>query len=509
MIELLWWLALFLLLVVVAAAVWVLSFEVRSYLGMKRLEKQGAKAVYVPFAGIGKYLRGNPADSDQMQMFRDLLEENKEQDMLTFNHPDKVTSLSILLKDELLREFFVKESEVARKVEAIENHYFGFLFKSGHAAKEERAIYAKWFSYENLKAVSEKAHGLAFQGLLQVGRELPQQQGWNIIDLKKQLMKVNLQIMNALLLGEVDLPGADLAALDHMVEEYCKLNSACLAHKWNLLSRGFLHRHNLLATTRAANKILGPLSELAWAIYQHRKSQGPRSFPNILDLLIQHNDSLEKEKKAPMPKEEIVSHIILMKFAAEHTTMDTFLSGLVSICKNPQLVQRLDKAVERVCKGDRRGAVVRFEDASEDTEIVQFRKEILRKHGGAPFPLWRVFTKETCIGKYRFKPGDGVGYVCSLMSTISKHFENPDVFDPDRMAQKKVEALQKSALVPYGMGGRICLGKAQADLMIDVLLVSFFRVFECERDPGCSEKLTWTVGYGYQNPTLKVKPRYN
>ena len=509
MIGILWWLACFLLLVVVAAAVWVLSFEVRSYLAMKRIEKQGAKAVYVPFTGIGKYLAGDPKDNDQMKMLRDLVEANKDRDIITLNHPDKISSLSLLLKDELLREFFVKESEVANKVEAVENHYFGFLFKSGHVAKEERAIYAKWFSYENLKVISEKAHQMAFEGLLEVGRSLPQPSGWNVIDLKQPLMKVNLRIMNTLLLGDIDLPGVDLSALDRMVEEYCKLNSACLVHKWNMLSRGFLHRHNLLATTRAANRLLVPLSKMVWDIYQHRKAQGFRTFPNILDLLIQHNDNLEREHKPAMPKEEIISHIILMKFAAEHTTMDTFLSGLVNLCKNPQLVRRLDKAVGQVCKGDLRGAVVKFEDASENTEIEQFRREILRKHGGAPLPLWRVITKETCIGKYRFKPGDGIGYVCSLMSTVSKHFDQPDVFDPDRMSKKNVESLQRSAFVPYGMGGRICLGKAQADLMIDVLLVSFFRVFECESDPACSERVTWTVGYGYQNPTLKVKPRFN
>ncbi len=498
-----------LLLVVVAAVVWVAFFEAQSYLAMKRLEKQGAKAVYVPFRGIGKYLAGDPKDPDQMKLLRDLVEEHRDRDMLTFNHPDKVSSLSILLKDELLREFFVKESEVAHKVVAVENHHFGFLFKSGQAAKADRAIYAKWFSYENLKLVSEKAHALVFEGLLEVGRSLPRPQDWNLLDLKQPLMQVNLRIMNSLLLGEVDLPGLDLSQLDRLVEDYCKLNSACLAHQWNLLSRGFLHRHNLLASTRAANRLLQPLSELVWRVYRHRKAQGPRPTPNILDLLIEHNASLERQGQPPMAREEIVSHIILMKFAAEHTTMDTFLSGLVAVSQNPQLVQRLDKAVDQVCQGDLHGAVVGFEAASENPEVVRFRKEILRKHGGAPLPLWRVFTKETCIGKYRFKPGDGVGYLCSLMSTVSKHFDQPEVFDPDRMGQDKLQQLQRSAFVPYGMGSRICLGKSQADLMIDVFLVSFFRAFECQADPNCSPKTAWTVGLGYVHPTVKVKPRFN
>ena len=510
MIGILWWLCEWMLYLVLGFLVWRLSFEVQSYLGIKRLEKQGAKALYVPFVGITKYLAGDPKDKDQMNMFRKLLEDNKDEDMITFNHPDKVKTLSFLLKDDLLREFFSKESEISNKFFVVDNFPFGFLLKPHAEARADRSIFTPFFSFENLKLVTEKANHIIFEGMLQIARELQNQSDWNTVDLKNKFKQLHYKTMNALLLGDIGMSESLADRFNTLVEHVNILMAVSMGNYWNLFFKGFLHRHNLLPTTRRANKLLPELSKIILDLYEKRRKEGPKADLNLLDLLIRHNEELIKQGKPPMPDADIVHHISAFKFGSEQTSMETILSGIVSIAHNPANVARIQKAVAEVCNGRKLDTVVPFADFYDNPEVLMFRREVLRKDGAAPFAgAWRKITKETKIGKYRFKPGDAIGYTCTLMSTISKHFDSPHVFDPDRMEPKKFQALKKSALVPYGMGIRTCIGKDMADLLIDVYLFNFFRVFDCAEDPNLRMDARWTVGYGLLHPTLKVKPRFN
>lgn len=111
----------------------------------------------------------------------------------------------------------------------------------------------------------------------------------------------------------------------------------------------------------------------------------------------------------------------------------------------------------------------------------QVVSEALRLYPPA-FQLYRVCVRETRVGGHRFSPGDKVLIPIYALHRHRRWWSQPDVFDPDRFAPGQ-PLPDRYLYMPFGAGGRVCLGAAFAMTELVVMLATLMRGANFTVDP--------------------------
>ena len=93
------------------------------------------------------------------------------------------------------------------------------------------------------------------------------------------------------------------------------------------------------------------------------------------------------------------------------------------------------------------------------------------------------------------------------MHTISKHWKNPQEFNPDNMNKENLSKMKKTAYIPFGMGRRTCIGKDFGEITVKLLLLNLFKNVEFKSDPEYDGTKLIKLTYGYSNPTVLARIR--
>jgi cytochrome P450 len=175
------------------------------------------------------------------------------------------------------------------------------------------------------------------------------------------------------------------------------------------------------------------------------RSSGARG---LLGALAQHRDPSGE----PLTDRRIAEHVLLLLWAGYDTTAAAGSWALWELARLPQWQARLRK-----------------EPASIDLVL----KEIERLRPAAIFFPRRAVAEVELAG-HRVPRGTLVFYTPYMSHRIPELFPEPEKFDPERWER----GAPSSALVGFGGGPRICLGKAFALLQLRVMLATLLGRFE-------------------------------
>jgi retinoid hydroxylase len=179
-----------------------------------------------------------------------------------------------------------------------------------------------------------------------------------------------------------------------------------------------------------------------------------------------------------MSDERIAEHVLFLFWAGYDTTASTGAWTLLEIARSPEWQQRLREESARVL-GTKRLSMDQL-DLLPDHDAVLREIERLR-------PVVLFFPRRTTEpievdGKH--VPKDAfVFYSPYLTHRIASLFPEPDTFDPGRWLADGGAKAPSQALVGFGGGPRICLGKTFALLQLKVLLTTILRRYRLEVDP--------------------------
>lgn len=116
-------------------------------------------------------------------------------------------------------------------------------------------------------------------------------------------------------------------------------------------------------------------------------------------------------------------------------------------------------------------------------------------------PIWNVVRraiKPHQVGGFDIPTGKQLMLNVYLLHRNEQHWEQPEVFDPERFTPEKMRAFHKFQYLPFGGGGRFCIGNNFAMYEILLLLIQFIRSFEIK--PLSPEKVPF-------NPLLTLRPK--
>jgi len=176
---------------------------------------------------------------------------------------------------------------------------------------------------------------------------------------------------------------------------------------------------------------------------------------------------------APLHSRRIAEHLLLLFWAGYDTTASTGSWMLFELARASQWQEQLREEEVRVL-GSRRMSMAESESLPAHALVL---KEVERLRPATLFHPRRTTAEVEVCGK-PIPAGTMVFYSPYLSHRIEAIFPRPEVFDPSRWSGQK--PAPSTALVGFGGGPRICLGKAFALLQLRVMLTSLLRRYRLE-----------------------------
>ena len=479
--------------------------ELIVYHNLSFFKKQGVKCIYIPIIGVFGLMLKKKGQHDQMAEMKKVFEDNKNEPLFMMNSSKMTKSTGYLLDEALIKEFFVKEIECAKKVELIRHLNLGIFFTNGQKVTDARSAYGKLFNYDNLKKMLVPINKIIVERLKNFSESKLSKTEYTQVNIKDLMNEVICDIINSILFGEDEhhtFEGKDLpAAIEDMVHEFFHISSDPI----NALAFDYLHNFLLFPRSRRLLEKGKRLEDKCWEIYQKRLREGPKCFSNVLDVLIEKNAEMRAEGRPEMTKKEITGQIIMMQFAGSDTSLETTASSMILMARDQSVQENLRHVVDNAIGSKPKDAILTYEELDASAELDQYCNEFLRLGAPAPSTTPREFIKPTKLGNYNFRVGDRILVPVALMHTFSKYNESPYEFKPSRFTKENQAKTSRAAFIPFSLGRRNCVGKALGELLVKTLLVHCVRFFDVRADPAHTETKFVGLVYGYENPSVLMR----
>jgi cytochrome P450 len=167
---------------------------------------------------------------------------------------------------------------------------------------------------------------------------------------------------------------------------------------------------------------------------------------------------------------ELVDQVGIMFLAGHETSASALAWALYLIAQVPDVQRRLQAEADAVfADGPLEFAKMRQLPFTRDV----FR-ETLRLYPPVAFVPRDASEAEEMRGK-QILPGSILFVSPWLMHRHTEHWEDPDVFDPDRFARQETRASEQKAYLPFSKGPRVCLGAAFALQEAVIVLATIMR----------------------------------
>ncbi|MGV8951913.1 MAG: cytochrome P450 [Cypionkella sp.] len=220
--------------------------------------------------------------------------------------------------------------------------------------------------------------------------------------------------------------------------------------------------HRMFGSTGIAD-----MKKVADAAIDHRRAEGAKPVPDLLDLLLSATDpSTDRQMNTAELRDNLLTFIV-----AGHETTALTLAWSLYLCAFDAEVQAAARSEAQAVLGDRAATA---DDLAALPLTRQIVDEALRLYPPAAFLSRTAQTADTLLGR-EVRRGDTVILPIYALHRHHALWDNPDAFDPSRFAAgKKVD---RFAYLPFGDGPRICIGASfalqEAVIILATLLARF------------------------------------
>lgn len=189
---------------------------------------------------------------------------------------------------------------------------------------------------------------------------------------------------------------------------------------------------------------------------------------DVLSMLLTARD--EHGIAGAMSDQQVHDEVLTLLGGAAETSSATILWVFYMLDRYRWAEQRVHAELDRVL-GDRDPE---FDDISQLVYLNRVITETMRL-----FPFGWLVTRspdtDIQIGGYRIPAGATVFWSQYVLHRDSRSFSEPDVFDPDRWLPERATSIPRDAYLPFGLGGRMCIGKPFALMQIPIVVATIGR----------------------------------
>jgi cytochrome P450 len=260
------------------------------------------------------------------------------------------------------------------------------------------------------------------------------------VDLGPEMTGMTLRVVTQVLFG------AEASDAERVVRRCFPVVNA------HLLRRGFAPlrtpRHWPTPANRRAAAARAELYATCDRIVAARRAGGTAD--DLLSRLVQARD----ERGDRLSAEEIRDQVLILLLAGHETTATSLTCALRLLATHPEVQERVREEVDRVV-GAREP---RASDLPELRCTTRVLKEAMRLYPAIPM-MGRRCHEDVEVNGLRVPAGSDVFVSAWITHRHPEHWEDPEVFDPDRFLPENEAARPRYAWLPFGGGPRACIGQ--------------------------------------------------
>jgi len=221
-------------------------------------------------------------------------------------------------------------------------------------------------------------------------------------------------------------------------------------------------------------KAIKTFDDLIFRTIEERRRDGHKD--DLLSMLLEARD---EETGEAMSDNLLRDELITMVSAGHETTANALSFALYLLSKHPEWLRAVRDEAKTVL-GDRLPEI-------DDVKKLQIASMVMEETMRLYPPVW-VFERRA-LQADRFEqfeiPKDAtVGISPYVLHRSSKHWENPEGFDPTRFEPCAKETRHKYAYMPFGGGPRTCIDNVFALTEATIVLSMIARRFRLDLLPG-------------------------
>lgn len=345
----------------------------------------------------------------------------------------------------------------------------GLFFQSGHAWERLRKVF-------NKVMMTESKINRFNDGILQINEDLFKT--WTatadtsdeifLHDLKDQLCKWSIETTCFMLFGRRLGCVPDGTIKDERAGELVKQVSRMFSEtsRLQIIPVELAHKFNL-DTWKRFERATDEMLKIANTYVQEnlRNLESRSLLTDVLEL-------------GGLTDEEVSRSIVDLIIAAADTTSNSLQWMLYIIAKHPDIQSKLRKESTQMLgeNGDN-------PNPRTISYLKAFSQEVSRLYPVAPF-LARTLDKDVVLGGYSIPPRQPIVLSMYTTSRMNKYFDEAAIFKPERWLREGKsrvscdQAHQAYASLPFGVGGRMCIGRRAAQLEMFLFVASFVDKFQ-------------------------------
>lgn len=210
------------------------------------------------------------------------------------------------------------------------------------------------------------------------------------------------------------------------------------------------------------------------AIEKRRATENWEEINDLLTILLTSVDSETGEK---MPDEQIARELGAFIAAGHETSAHTLAWTLYHMLQNPDVTERCRTEVDEVMEGR---SFPTHEDLKKMKQLDLIMKESMRLTPVSPMGSARDLNADAEICGFAVPKGTSVWVPFYPLFTDAKLWEDPMAFKPERFLDI---SSSDPKYMPFSAGPRNCLGKAMAELELQIVLAGLLRNYTFRLTP--------------------------
>ncbi len=205
-------------------------------------------------------------------------------------------------------------------------------------------------------------------------------------------------------------------------------------------------------------------------LVDRHKAEEEGRFDDIAKAVIAARDP---DSGAGFDRKQLIDQLGVFFLAGHETTASSLTWAFFILSQRPELLARLRREVETLA-----------EDAPlsmEQTRALSFTKNVFREALRLYPPITfipRVAAEAAKIGRFKVRRGAMIMIAPWVIHRHRRYWRRPDAFDPDRFDREG--EVKPGTYLPFGLGPRVCVGAAFAQLESALILAHLFRRFDVE-----------------------------
>ncbi len=239
---------------------------------------------------------------------------------------------------------------------------------------------------------------------------------------------------------------------------------------WEMLGLpGWVPHPGLPGLNRAARTMREAVRVMIW-----RRRNSGETGDDLMGRLLEARDP---ESGTPMDDEMLIDNLLTLLAAGHETTAKALTWTLYLLARAPHWQDRVRQEVMDMA-GD---GPITAEHVDRLPVTERVLKEAMRLYPPAPV-IARKPVRDIQMAGHHIPSHSQIVIPIFCVHRHRALWRDPDRFDPDRFLEKYTKSMPRTQYMPFGAGGRICIGMSFAMVEAKALLATFVRAARFEWD---------------------------